>query len=184
MSPSQSSIRPQASSQSLVHGAAQLPSWPRLQKLSGRYVFVCSSLGGHHIYLLIYVDDILVTGNTNTGIQRVLALLADRFSVKDAEDLNYFQGIEAHRTSRGLHLCQRKYILDLLNKYGMTNAKPVTTPMASSPKLHLNSGVSLSDPTKYRRLIGSLQYLQFTRLDIAFAVNRLSQFMHRPTEEH
>lgn len=66
----------------------------------------------------------------------------------------------------------------------MTNAKPVTTPMASSPKLHLNSGVTLSDPTSYRRLIGSLQYLQFTRLDIAYAVNKLSQFMHKPTEDH
>ena len=96
------------------------------------------------IYLLIYVDDILITGNTPSGIARVLTLLAERFSVKDAEDLNYFLGIEAHRTPQGLHLSQRKYILDLLRKYSMTNAKPVTTPMASSPKLHLNSGVSLS----------------------------------------
>ncbi|XP_033144322.1 uncharacterized protein LOC103859022 isoform X1 [Brassica rapa] len=140
--------------------------------------------GSHHIYLLVYVDDIVVTGNTVSGIERILNLLAERFSVKDAEDLNYFLGIEAHRTKTGLHLCQRKYILDLLHKYDMTNAKPVTTPMASSPKLQLNSGVSLSDPTKYRRLIGSLQYLQFTRLDIAFAVNKLSQFMHLPTEDH
>ena len=140
--------------------------------------------GGHLIYLLVYVDDILITGNTTTGIQRILTLLAERFSVKDAEDLNYFLGIEAHRTSSGLHLCQRKYILDLLHKYDMMNAKPVTTPMASSPKITLNSGVSLSDPTQYRRLIGSLQYLQFTRLDIAYAVNRLSQFMHKPTEDH
>ena len=136
------------------------------------------------IYLLIYVDDILITGNTPSGITRVLTLLAERFSVKDAEDLNYFLGIEAQRTPQGLHLSQRKYILDLLHKYNMTNAKPVTTPMASSPKLHLNSGVTLSDPTSYRRLIGSLQYLQFTRLDIAYAVNKLSQFMHKPTEDH
>lgn len=136
------------------------------------------------IYLLIYVDDILITGNTPSGIARVLTLLAERFSVKDAEDLNYFLGIEAHRTPQGLHLSPRKYILDLLHKYNMTNAKPVTTPMASSPKLHLNSGVSLSDPTSYRRLIGSLQYLQFTWLDIAYAVNKLSQFMHKSTEDH
>lgn len=66
----------------------------------------------------------------------------------------------------------------------MTNAKPVTTPMASDPKLTLHSGTILSDPRKYRQLIGSLQYLQFTRLDIAYAVNRLSQFMHQPTEDH
>ncbi|KAL0703046.1 hypothetical protein Bca4012_069471 [Brassica carinata] len=56
--------------------------------------------------------------------------------------------------------------------------------MASSPRLHLNSGTLLSDPSKFRQLIGSLQYLQFTRLDIAYAVNKLSQFMHKPTEDH
>lgn len=68
------------------------------------------------VYLLIYVDDILVTGNSREGIRTILTLLADRFSVKDAEDLNYFLGIEAHRTYHRLHLCQRKYILDLLHK--------------------------------------------------------------------
>ncbi|KAG7587359.1 GAG-pre-integrase domain [Arabidopsis thaliana x Arabidopsis arenosa] len=141
-------------------------------------------VGNEFIYLLVYVDDILVTGSSKLGIQRILKLLAERFSVKDAEDLNYFLGIEAHRTSKGLHLSQRKYILDLLHRYDMTNAKPVTTPMASSPKITLTTGTTLSDPTDYRKLIGSLQYLAFTRLDIAYAVNRLSQFMHRPTEDH
>lgn len=66
----------------------------------------------------------------------------------------------------------------------MIDAKPVSTPMATSPKLKLSGGQQLTDPTAYRQLIGSLQYLQFTRLDIAFAVNRLSQYMHCPTEEH
>lgn len=140
--------------------------------------------GDQYLYVLIYVDDILVTGNTTKGIERFLKMIADRFSIKDPEDLHYFLGIEAHRSPKGLHLNQRKYILDLLQRYDMLNAKPVISPMASSLKLHLRSGTSLSDPTKYRQLIGSLQYLQFTRLDIAFAVNKLSQFMHMPTEEH
>lgn len=140
--------------------------------------------GKELVYLLIYVDDILITGNSKTAITTILRLLAERFSVKDSEDLNYFLGLEAHRTPKGLHLSQRKYILDLLHKYDMMNAKPVSTPMASSPKLTLNSGTLLSNPSQYRQLIGSLQYLQFTRLDIAYAVNRLSQFMHKPTEDH
>lgn len=104
--------------------------------------------------------------------------------MKDPENINYFLGIEAHRTNSGLHLSQRKYILDLLHKYNMSNAKPVTTPMASSPKLTLTSGTKLPNPTDFRKLVGSLQYLAFTRLDIAYAVNRLSQFMHLPTEDH
>lgn len=66
----------------------------------------------------------------------------------------------------------------------MLAAKLVSTPMASSPKLTINSGTALTEPTEYRRLIGSLQYLAFTRPDIAYAVNRLSKFMHQPTEDH
>ncbi|KAL0740173.1 hypothetical protein Bca4012_081686 [Brassica carinata] len=123
-------------------------------------------------------------GNSKAAITRMLSLLAARFSVKDPEDLNYFLGIEARRTNNGLHLSQRKYILDLLHQYKMEDANPVTTPMASAPKLTLTSGTTLADPKEYRRLIGSLQYLQFTRLDIAYAVNELSQFMHKPTDLH
>ena len=74
--------------------------------------------------------------------------------------------------------------MNLLHNYNMVDDKPVTTPMASSPKLTLTTCTSLFDPTIYRKLVGSLQYLAFTRLDIAYAVNRLSQFMHRLTEDH
>lgn len=140
--------------------------------------------GTSFVYLLVYVDDILITGNSTSGIQHILSLLAARFSVKDAEDLNYFLGIEAHSTPSGLHLSQRKYILDLFHRYNMTNAKPVTTPMATFPKLTLNTGTAMPEPMDYRKLVGSLQYLAFTRLDIAYAVNRLSQFMHRATKDH
>ncbi|XP_019082667.1 PREDICTED: uncharacterized protein LOC109125483 [Camelina sativa] len=140
--------------------------------------------GKTYVYLLVYVDDILVIGNDKSSICNILQLLADRFSVKDPEDLNYFLGIEAHRTDKGLHLSQRKYILDFLHRHNMLNAKPVATPMASSPKLTLQSGLALPDGKEYRQLVGSLQYLSFTRPDISFTVNRLSQFMHRPTQEH
>lgn len=140
--------------------------------------------GTKFVYVLVYVDDILVTGSCKAEIQRFLHLLADRFSVKDPEDLNYFLGLEAHRNSKSLHLSQRKYILDILHRYDMQHAKAVSTSMASSPKLTLYSSTSLSNPTEYRKLIGSLQYLAFTRLDIAYAVNKLSQFMHKPTQDH
>lgn len=136
------------------------------------------------VYILVYVDDILVTGNDNALIQRILAAFAQRFSVKEHEELHYFLGIEAKRTSAGLHLSQRRYIIDLLERTKMINAKPVSTPMATTPKLTLRSGTCLSDPTEYRKLVGSLQYLAFTRPDISYAVNKLSQFMHSPTDDH
>ncbi|KFK44388.1 hypothetical protein AALP_AA1G251100, partial [Arabis alpina] len=136
------------------------------------------------VYMLIYVDDILVTGNDNNLLQHTLDALASRFSVKDPEDLHYFLGIEARRSSQGLHLSQRKYINDLLARTNMLLAKPVLTPMATSPKLSLYSGTHLSDPTEYRAILGSLQYLSFTRPDLCYAVNKLSQYMHSPTSDH
>lgn len=140
--------------------------------------------GSHMTYILVYVDDIIVTGSNSCYIQNTLDALASRFSIKDPEDLHYFLGLEAHRTPQGLHLTQRRYILDLLTRCNMLDAKPVTTLMATSPKLSLNSGTPLSDPTTYRATVGSLQYLALTRPDISYAVNRLSQYMHIPTSEH
>lgn len=79
---------------------------------------------------------------------------------------------------------QKKYIADLLHKTNMLTAKPASTPMSPHPKLSLLSGTALDDAKEYRTVLGSLQYLYFTRLDITFDVNRLSQFMHRPTDLH
>ena len=79
---------------------------------------------------------------------------------------------------------QRKYITDLLTKLNMSSAKPVATPMQATPKLALLSGTALKDPMEYRMVLGSLQYLSLTWTDIAFVVNRLSQYMHRPTDLH
>ncbi|XP_019082509.1 PREDICTED: uncharacterized protein LOC109125378 [Camelina sativa] len=74
--------------------------------------------------------------------------------------------------------------MDLLHKNNIHLAKLVATPLPASPKLTLSSGTPLDDASQYRSVVGSLQYLSFTRPDISYAVNRLSQFMHRPTTEH
>lgn len=140
--------------------------------------------GGTVLYVLVYVDDMLITGSNRPLIDKLIATLQARFSIKDLGESRYFLGVELHRTSAGLHLRQQKYITDLLQKTKMLASKPVSTPMASTPKLTLNSGTSLSDPSDYRKVLGSLQYLGFTRPDIAFAVNRLSQFMHQQTDLH
>ncbi|XP_019095028.1 PREDICTED: uncharacterized protein LOC109130205 [Camelina sativa] len=66
----------------------------------------------------------------------------------------------------------------------MLAAKPVASPMVPTDRLQLTSGTPLADGSEYRQIFGSLQYFHFTRPDIAFAVNKLSQFMHRPTNIH
>ena len=92
--------------------------------------------------------------------------------------------MEARRTSTGLHLTQTKYITDILAKTKMTHSKAVATPMHSTQDLIQNGGVALDDPLTFRAIVGSLQYMCLTQPDIAFAVNRLSQFMHCPTSLH
>lgn len=136
------------------------------------------------MYILVYVDDIVFTGSHPLLVNQITTNLATRFSIKDLGNLSYFLGIEAHRTSKGLHLMQRKYINDLLTKTNMLAAKPVLTPMSSHPRLTLNSGSPFANPSEYCIVVGSLQYLVFTRPDIAYAVNNLSQFMHKPTDDH
>lgn len=142
------------------------------------------SHGQHLVYILVYVDDIVVTGSIISLVNQFITMLAKRFSIKDLGHISYFLGIEATQTSKGLHLMQNKYIQDLLAKTNMLNAKTVSMPLATHPKLTLKSGTPLLNPTDYRQVVGSLQYLAFTRPDIAYAVNKLSQFMHQPTEDH
>lgn len=112
--------------------------------------------GSHFVYLLVYVDDILVTGSCSTLITQTLDTLASRFSIKEPKPLHYFLGIEAVCTPQGLHLMHRKYTHDLLTANNMMHTKPVSTPMAFSTKLGLHSGTSLSDGSKYMTLVGSL----------------------------
>ena len=140
--------------------------------------------GTQIVYILVYVDDIIITGSSTSLVDACIRVLASRFSLKEPSDISYFLGVEVTRTPAGLHLMQRKYIIDLLTKTKMLDAKPVATPMPISPKLTITSGQPMQDPREFRMIMGSLQYLSFTRPDIAYSVNKLSQFMHCPTDEH
>ncbi|WVY96489.1 hypothetical protein V8G54_028640 [Vigna mungo] len=141
--------------------------------------------GNHSTALLIYVDDILITGNDDGEIQHITDLLHSTFRIKNLGDLTYFLGLEVARNSKGIHLSQRKYTLDLLAETGLLDSSPVPTPMV--PKQSTTNTVrSLDDidAASYRRLIGKLIYLTTTRPDITFAVNHLSQFLSAPTTAH
>jgi len=98
--------------------------------------------------------------------------------------LHFFLGMEVIPTPGGIFLSQHKYICDLLSNTNTLGAKEVCSPFSTSTPLKLNDGTASFDNTKYRRIIGSLQYLSLTRLDVSFAVNKLSQFMHKPTQTH
>jgi hypothetical protein len=136
------------------------------------------------MYLLIYVDDIIITASVPAAITELLQLLSNDFAVKELGDLHYFLGVEVIKVKSGLLLSQRRYILDLLKKTNMIEAKPVTSPMASSSTLSAFTGDPMEDPSLYRSTVGSLQYLSLTHPHLSFAVNRVCQFMHRPLKPH
>lgn len=138
------------------------------------------------MFILIYVDDIIVTSSSQEAIDALLKDLQKDFVLKDLENLHYFLGIEVYKTLDGIILTQDKYACDLLKRVGMTDCKPVSTPLSASEKLSLYEGTPLgpSDATHYRSVVGGLQYLTLTRPDIAFSVNKVCQFLHAPTTIH
>ena len=142
------------------------------------------STGSSLIYFLIYVDDIIVTGPSQPAIMQLIGSLQLEFALKDPGPLHYFLGVEALSDSQGLFLTQRKYILDLLKRAHMVEAKSISSPMSSSTTLSQLTGEAFSDPSLYRNIVGSLQYLSLTRPDVSFAINKVCQFMHRPTVPH
>jgi hypothetical protein len=133
---------------------------------------------------LVYVDDLVITGNNPTFIDTVIRHLSNRFHLKDLGNLHFFLGVEVIQTHAGLFLTQHKYIHDLLSHTNMVGAKDVSTPLSISQSLLLQDSTAPTDCSQFRSIIGSLQYLSFTRPDICFVVNKLSQFMHSPSQNH
>ncbi|CAN1766532.1 Retrovirus-related Pol polyprotein from transposon TNT 1-94 [Linum perenne] len=134
--------------------------------------------------VLVYVDDIIMTGNDIQGIKDLKTNLHDKFTIKDIGELKFFLGLEIARSSQGITLCQRKYALEIISDMGLLASKPLTSPCDTSSRLSINDGIPLDDPSSYRRLIGRLIYLCTTRPDISFVVNYLSQFVSRPSDTH
>lgn len=136
------------------------------------------------LFLLVYVDHILITVSNLKAISQLIQNLNHEFTVKDLGELSYFLGIQVHKVAEGLLLSQSQHIFNLLQCTKMTDAKPVSSQMSTSQKLYLLSGAPYLDPSNYRSVVGALQYLSLTRLDILLPVNKIFQFMHKPIEKH
>ncbi|RVW82344.1 Retrovirus-related Pol polyprotein from transposon RE2 [Vitis vinifera] len=141
-------------------------------------------LGNVQINVLVYVDDLIISGNDSAALKTFKAYLSDCFKMKDLGVLKYFLGIEVARSSAGLFLCQRKYTLDIVSEAGLLGAKPCGFSIEQNHRLGLANGELLSNPESYRRLVGRLIYLAVTRPDLAYSVHILSQFMQEPRIEH
>ncbi|KAL4023389.1 hypothetical protein IC575_017141 [Cucumis melo] len=126
------------------------------------------------VLLLLYVDDMIITGDNPHAISDLQCYLGKHFEMKDLGNLSYFLGLEISSSPSGYSLSQAKYASDLLSRSGITDSATFSTPLDPNVRLTPFDGVPLDDPTLYRQLVGSLIYLTVTRPDIAYAVHIFS----------
>ena len=148
---------------------------------------------GHFVFLLLYVDDILLASNSTELISEIKSELSSEFDMKDLGPAKKILGIEIvrDRKKKVLKLSQEVYVRKLLKKFGMDQAKSVATPMSSQFKLSKEQSPSSKDDITamssipYAEAVGSLMYdMVCTRSDIAYAVSMISRFMANPGKEH
>lgn len=138
--------------------------------------------GGHILLALVYVD-LIITGSNSYIVLQVIFYMQHTFAPKDLGELNYFLSIQFTKTEKAIHLSQAKYIADLLVKHHMDKRSPCQTPMATCHHLIKNSSAAINNASQYKSIIGALEYVTLTRLEIAFSVDKLSQFLSNPSDD-
>ena len=156
----------------------------KIRSTADHSVFYHHTSTGQCIYLVVYVDDILITGSDQDGIQKLKQHLFNHFQTKDLGKLKYFLGIKVAQFNSRVVISQRKYTLDILADTGMLDCKPVDNPMDANVKLALGQREPLRDLVRYRRLVGKPNYLTITRPDISFPMSIVSQFLQSPRDSH
>lgn len=135
------------------------------------------------VYLLLYVDDILLIGRNNVRLENIKQALKNNFDMTDLGNLQTFLGINFKREEEKIYMSQTPYILNLLKRFNMENCNPVSTPMEI--KMEENCEEKIDAEIPYRELVGCLMYLMITtRPDICMAVNYFSRQQSNPTETH
>jgi hypothetical protein len=122
---------------------------------------------------LLYVDDIVLTTSNTALLQQTISALKQEFAMKDLGALHHFLGVSVQHQDDGLFLTQRQFALDILERAGMVDCKPVSTLVDTQAKVSTEFGPPVANPTHFRSLVGALQYLTFTRSDIAYAVQQI-----------
>eukprot|EP00253_Pinus_taeda_P020737 PITA_20737 len=136
------------------------------------------------LILVLYVDDLLITGSSASSIATIKRTLHDRFLMTDMGPLHFFLGLEISQDATGIKLSQAKYARDLLERFCMNDCTPTPTPFLSGVRLEDGGDTPLVDNTLYRQLVGSLLYLTHSRSDLSYAVGAVSRYMLEPHELH
>jgi hypothetical protein len=132
------------------------------------------------VVIVIYVDDLIITGDNDENISDLKKLLKQEFEMKDLGELCYFFDIEVIQSPKRIWLLQRQYALNKLSEYRMTGCKPISIPLEQKVKLSVDKRDLVEDITMYICIVGSLIYMTVTRPDLSYAVGVVSQFMQTP----
>jgi hypothetical protein len=141
------------------------------------------------VVLAVYVDDVIITGPTNT-VDTIVSTLTERFKLTGGGDAQWCLGVKISQTDNTITLSQKAYIDTILARFGQTTAKPTLAPLTQNLKT-LSMAVVQKNPldaenTKtYQQMIGSIMYLMTsTRPDLTFAVSKLASYLAAPCEAH
>ena len=134
--------------------------------------------------VVIYVDDLIITGDNQSFIAETKKKLHAQFDMTDMGLLHFFLGLEIWQHEQGIFVSQQRYIQELLTTFGMADARPISSPMDVNQKFSCSSDSPSTDQHLYQKLIGSLIWLLNTRCDISFPVGLLAGFMGSPLQTH
>jgi hypothetical protein len=153
-------------------------------KCNADHAIYCRGRKGERLIVGVYVDDLIISGNSIKLIDKFKQEMAEVFKMSDLGLLTYYLGIEVKQTSDGISLSQGSYAKKILEKGGLLGFNPCLVPMQPKLKLKRESNMRKVDPTEYRSIVGSLRYLVNTRPDLAFSVGYVSRYMEEPHEDH
>ena len=155
------------------------------EKSSSEATLYTKTRGENDILIVsIYVDDIVYTGSNQGMLNEFKKDMKEKYEMTDLGLLHHFLGMGVIQTDSSIFIHQRKYASSLLNKFGLTDCKPVSTPLVATEKLIKDDGSGAVDEENYRKLVGSLLYLTATRPDVMYAASLLARYMHGPSNKH
>ena len=140
--------------------------------------------GANILIISLYVDDLLVTGNNTSFVEKFKQEMMEVFEMTDLGLMTFFLGMEIIQDEHEVFICQKKYAKEILKKFKLEECKEMSTPMNQKEKLCKEDGADKIDQAHFRSLISCLMYLTATRPDIFNAVSILSRFMHCASELH
>jgi uncharacterized membrane protein YciS (DUF1049 family) len=134
--------------------------------------------------LQIYVDDIIFGSTNQDFCEEFRKMMANEFEMSMIREVSYFLGLQIKQMKSGTFVSQGKYIKDMIKKFGLQDAKQISTPMGINNQLGVDASGNMVDQKLYQSMIGSLLYVTVSRPDVMFSVCKCARFQASPRESH